>query len=281
MSSIYTKYIFDLPIMPQVVSEVLKIPTDTDISSREVEDILKIDPYLTARLLKIANSSFYARVREISTVKDAVTLIGLNKVKALCLLIAGSEIINNKSEEFYTTFWNEALFTAFIAKNIAIEAGLEKVSEDIFTGGILHNIGEGILYNFSNSKYNKVLEKMNREQDRLTLEISEFGVDSRTVAAEVLNSWEFPKLLIEIVLNYLDTDYSSKFQTIIDIVSISKLLYISLKENNSYIINSDTFLTYQSRLNLRREKIDSYMKDYFSEIESSPYYKMCYEALHN
>lgn len=281
MSSIYTKYIFDLPIMPQVVSEVLKIPTDTNISSKEVEEILKVDPYLTARLLKIANSSFYSRVREIASVKDAVTLIGLNKVKALCLLIAGSEIINNKKEDFYQDFWSESLFTAFIAKNIALETGLEKVSDDIFTGGILHNIGEGILFNFSNEKYKTVLTKMDSFEERNALEKSEFGVDSRTVAAEVLNSWEFPKLLIDIVLNYLNREYCGTFQTITDIISISKLIYRSIIDKNAEIINSDLFLTYQSRLNLRKEKIENYIKNYFSEIESNPYYKMCYNALHS
>lgn len=279
MNNIYTKYLFELPIIPQVVSDVLKIPTNSDISSKEIEDILKIDPYLTARLLKIANSSFYSRVRKIKSVKDAVTLIGLNKVKALCLLIAGSEIINNKKEDFYKNFWNESITTAFIAKDIAKECGMESIMEDIFTGGILHNIGEAILYNFSNEKYDILLNKLDDRSNLHNLERSAFGVDSRTVAAEVLSSWEFPKLHIEIVKNYLIPTNHSTFQSILDIISISKLIFqsISCKTNPQ----SNIFLAYQSRLNLRKQQINFYINNYIEEVNNNPYFKMCTEALYN
>lgn len=282
MSSIYNKYIFNLPIIPQVVSEILNIPANSSISSKEIEDILKVDPYLTSRLLKIANSSYYSRQREIKSIKDSITLIGLKKIKAICLLIAGSEIIENKNDVFFQQFWNESINTAFISKAIANETGKSSIEDDIFTGGILHNIGQAILYNFSNEKYNRILNKIKNNSDPLTeLEKEEFGIDNHNVAAGVLQSWEFPKLHIEVVKNYLNVSSHSSFQSILDVISISKLLNMRL--NNIHFNNKQEvkFLTYQSRLNLRQKQVDYYLNDFLQDIQESTYYNVCKEVIRN
>lgn len=280
MTGIYNKYIFDLPIIPKVVSEVISIPNNLNISSIEIENILKIDPYLTSRLLKIANSSFYSRQREITSIKDSITLIGLKKIKTICLLIAGSEIINNKKDIFYKEYWKDAINTAFIAKSIANETGKSVIEEDIFTAGILHNIGQAILYNFNNDKYNKVLYKLSQHERKLSdLEMEEFGINNHEVGSGVLQSWEFPQLHIDTVENYLNTSSHSQFQNILDIVSISKLLNVRINNTEEKDQNKDLFLTYQSRLNLRKSQIDYYLDDFFSVIEETPFYKICFDTV--
>lgn len=281
MSGIYNKYIFDLPIIPKVVSEIMNIPNNSSISSKEIESILKIDPYLTSRILKIANSSYYSRQREITSVKDAVTLIGLKKIKTICLLIAGSEIIKNKSEDFYNDYWIESINTAFIAKTIADNSGKSIISEDHFTAGILHNIGQAILYNFSNEKYNNILEKnITQNRSLKDLEFEEFGISNHQVSSGVLKSWEFPQLHIDVVENYLNPTSHSKFQNIVDIISISKLINQKIT-NKITITNHDSLLlTFQSRLNLKSSEVDYYIDNFMNEIENNMFYKTCYETLY-
>lgn len=280
MNSIYTKYIFELPIIPQVVSDILKIPGNSQISSKEIEDIIKIDPYLTSRLLKIANSSFYSRQREISSIKDAITLIGINKIKAICLLIAGSEIIDNKKSSFYKSFWDDAIKIAFIARSIAKETGKSTIKDDIFTAGILHNIGQGILYNFSNDKYEKVMEKFNADKGDISIyESEEFGIDNHEVASGVLKSWDFPDLHIDVVSNCLNSTSHSNFQGIVDVISISKLLHRRSSNLSLSSVDNDKLITYQSRLNLRTTQLDFYLKDFFNTIKETSYFKLCKEAI--
>lgn len=280
MNSIYTKYIFDLPIIPQVVSEILRIPTKSQISSKQIEDIIKIDSYLSSRLLKIANSSYYSRQREISSIKDSITLIGINKIKAICLLIAGSEIIDSKSDSFYLSFWDESIKVAFIAKSIAHETGKIAIEEDIFTCGILHNIGQAILFNFSKDKYNKVITKKSEiNEDISILEREEFGIDNHEVASGILQSWEFPEVHIDVVKNYLNSNYHSTFQGILDVISISKLINKRCNGDELSSRESEKFLTYQSRLNLRQPQIDYYINNFHKTIIDSPYYKLCKEAI--
>lgn len=280
MAGIYNKYIFDLPIIPKVISEIINIPGDSNISSQEIEDIIKLDPYLTSRILKIANSSYYARQREICSVKDATTLIGLKKIKTICLLIAGSEIVSNKSESFYKNYWIESINTAFIAKSIAENSGQSVIAEDHFTSGILHNIGQAILYNFSNDKYNDILDKSCLHNRNLKdLELEEFGISNHQVASEVLKSWDFPEVHTDVVEYYLNTTSHSKFQNIVNIVSISKLINQKIT-NNINVHNFDSLmLTYQSRLNLRTSQIEYYINNFMKDIENNLFYKTCYETL--
>lgn len=280
MTGIYNKYILDLPIIPKVVSTIINIPADSDISSQSLQEIIKIDPYLTARLLKIANSSYYSRSREITSVKDAATLIGLKKVKTVCLLIAGSEIIKNKTEDFYKDYWLESINTGFIAKLIAENSGKKVISEDLFTAGILHNIGQAILYNYSNEKYTKLITiNKNYNKSLKSLEMAEFGISNNQVGSGVLKSWDFPQIHIEVVENYLNTTIHSQFQNIIDIVSISIL--INQKITNKIRVNNfdSLMLTFQSRLNLRNSDIEKYMKNFTYDIEKSNFYRSCYNTL--
>lgn len=282
MNSIYTKYIFDLPIIPQVVSEILKIPSRSNISSKEVEDIIKIDPYLTSRVLKIANSSYYSRERKIKSIKDAITLIGINKIKAICLLIAGSEIIQNKNEPFFLTFWNESIKTAFIAKSLANETGKVSIEDDIFTAGILHNIGQAILFNFSNEKYGRVLANSKESKDDISVfEKEEFGVDNHEVAAGVLGSWEFPDLHIDVVKNYLNSTAHSNFQGVIDVISISKLILKQIEHKTLDICDKDKLLAYQSRLNLRYQQLEYYSNEFLHKLQNNNFFTMCKDAISN
>ena len=108
-----------------------------------------------------------------------------------------------------------------------------------------------------------------------TLEQEEFGINNHSIATEVLKSWEFPKLHIDIVNNYSNLLGHSNFQNAIDIISISKLINIKITGNTLTNNEYQQLLTYQSRLNLRKSQMDYFINDYFDNAKKSPYYKIC------
>ncbi|MBN2617441.1 MAG: HDOD domain-containing protein [Spirochaetales bacterium] len=280
MTEFYKKYMFDLPIIPKVVADLINISSTDNISSKEIENIIKIDPYLTSRILKISNSSYYSREREISTIKDSVTLLGLKKIQTIALLITGSEIMDEKIDDFFHFYWDSSLKTAFLSKKIAIETGKEVIQEDIFTCGLLHNIGQAILHKFSNEKYNKVINNYSKFNFNLnSIEIEEFGVTSNDIAGKILESWGFPKILTDTVQFNLDKNSHSQFQNIIDIISFSKTLYL----NNGFNISNEKLknlqLTYQSRLNLRNSDIEYYTDYLQNKIENIDFYNSCLDTI--
>lgn len=280
MTDLYDKYIFDLPVMPGVVSQIISVDSDSEYSSGDFAEIIKLDPYLTSRVLKIANSSTYSRQREITSIIDAVTLIGQKKIKTICLLIIGSDLVENKKDPFYHNFWNEAIHTAFIAEAIAIETGKSIIKDDIFTAGILHNIGQAILFNLSNDKYNSVLNKSCSTKIRLSdIEIESFGIDNHNVAAGILKNWDFPQIIIDTVKYHLNRNAHSNFQNVIDIISIAKLIYNKKMSECEMMDANELLLAYQSRINLRTSQINYYLDEFVEKVKEKNFYKLCMETI--
>ena len=99
----YESYLKNLPVMPEVATRVMRIAEDKlDISFKELEEIIKLDPGLTVKILRIANSALYARQREIKSLQMAITLLGFKNIKSLVLLVAASNTFARyKKTAFY------------------------------------------------------------------------------------------------------------------------------------------------------------------------------------
>jgi len=83
----------DLPPMPQVVSKIIQIDENNiDVSADQIQTIIAVDPALTSKILKIANSAFYARTSKVSNLSQAVTLLGFKTIKSLTLLVSTKDI---------------------------------------------------------------------------------------------------------------------------------------------------------------------------------------------
>ena len=83
----------EVPIMPEVSTKILNLEVDNlQISFNELEKVVLLDPALTAKILKVANSALYARQKEIKNLQQAITLLGFKMIKSLVLLVSASNI---------------------------------------------------------------------------------------------------------------------------------------------------------------------------------------------
>ena len=91
----YLANIRDLPVMPEVASKILGLGRGAgEISFTQLEEIIKVDVGLTAKILKIANSALYARQREIRDLRTAITMLGFKNIKTLVLLVTASGLFH-------------------------------------------------------------------------------------------------------------------------------------------------------------------------------------------
>ena len=96
-------------------------------------------------MLKVANSPFYRRIKEISTIRGGVVLLGFNVLKSIVLSISVINMFNEKQRhalDFYK-FWQHSIACAVCAKSIAGKI-LPASSEDAFVAGLLHDLGKVI-----------------------------------------------------------------------------------------------------------------------------------------
>jgi diguanylate cyclase (GGDEF)-like protein len=189
----------NLPSLPSVVINIIKASKDPDISLADVADILHVDAALSAKLLKIANSSMYARRREITNLRDALALLGLDAALTIALSFSLVKSLNSSADanNNYNAFWKRSILSAIIARQIGLKLAQPHL-EDFFLAGLLQDIGILALNcSTSNCLHDNYQPS---HQDRIHNEKKSLGVDHADVSAWLLKSWGLPEKLYKAVL---------------------------------------------------------------------------------
>lgn len=182
----------DLPPIPAVAMATQREVARPGSSARTVAALIHTDPALTARVLSMANSAYYGNARRISSVADAVNLLGMNGVQRLCLcagsypwLQGGLPAYGLKPGELLS----HSLATAIGAKAAAEHKGLN--GETAFTAGLLHDIGKVGLAAWIQPEDFPVTDW--RQERRAA------GFDHAQVAGELARRWNLPQELVEAI----------------------------------------------------------------------------------
>ena len=112
----------DLPTMPAVAQQLLAISEWEDVELKDVADLIVKDVALTAKILRLVNSSYYGFPGEVQTMTQALTILGIRATRSLTLSFSLLELMPDKdSEQFdYEAFWTRSLNTATAARQLAI-----------------------------------------------------------------------------------------------------------------------------------------------------------------
>jgi putative nucleotidyltransferase with HDIG domain len=238
MSSDQKMEIKDIPIMPQVATKILQLKEESlEISFKELENIILIDPALTSKILKVANSALYARQREIINLQQAITLLGFKMIKSLVLLVCASNIYGTskiktgafsdqvKSKSTPIGMWRHLVLTAFVSRHLGQKLGNDEKSEGIFIAGLLHDIGRIVFLLNASDAYETYLERVASEPDRdiLGIEESIFGSTHQEVGKIVLQRWNFPDELIDAISYHHSEQIDSPHRRIIEIVGLANV----------------------------------------------------------
>ena len=192
-----------LPSVPELYLELKAALKDEDTDARALGAIIKRDIGMTAKILKLVNSSFFGLRRVLSDAEEAVTYLGIDTIKTLVL----SDSIFEQSKPFQTRFfnlsdlWHHSMTVAAGAKAIAQAEGLAQADrEEAFVGGILHDVGVLILASNFPDTYDKAVELVIKEKVVIpTAEQELFGVTHAEVGAYLLGLWGLPAPILTIV----------------------------------------------------------------------------------
>ncbi|GLH71967.1 signal transduction protein [Geothrix limicola] len=192
-----------LPTIPEVYLELKEALSQEDVDSSELGAIIQKDIGMTAKILKLVNSSFFGLRRVISTPQDAVTYLGLDTVRTLVL----TNSIFEQSKPLLTKclsisdLWQHSLSVASGAKAVADCEKLGRSGvESAFVGGILHDVGMLILASNFAETYDKAADLVVTEKVIIsTAEQEFFGVTHAEVGAYLLGLWGLPAEILNIV----------------------------------------------------------------------------------
>jgi len=274
----FDKYIKDLPIIPDVASKIMAIADDNfDISFKELEDIIMIDPMLTARILKVANSAMYSRQSEIANLQVAIGLLGFKNIKSLVLLITASQFSKElKPSEYMTNFWRHSIATAFIAKHI-MHRKKDRANEEIaFVAGLLHDIGQAVLFQSDPSLYAELLKSMEGLDEAVELAERRFyQTDHREIGASLLDSWNFPDVYVDAAKEHNTLNINSKYKKLVLTVTLADILSDYIGYGQKEGSREDLLKNVLVLTNHSEEDLEYFKSTYLDIFEEDPLFKEC------
>jgi HD-like signal output (HDOD) protein len=213
----------DLPPMPIVAVKVLELLQDPDTSVKKLAETISLDPAVSARMLKIANSAMYGLSRQVTTLQNALVILGERTVRSLVLASSMSSV--NKSYGLLEKMlWEESIGCALAARFFSIK--LQKVNADeAFMVGLFSNLGKIVRNNNDTERYQDLVEAVyNGAGEYLVLEQEVFSNPYHLVGAAVLDSWKIASLLVEAVHHQMDFNTADVDS---DVANLSALVNLS------------------------------------------------------
>lgn len=201
------RQIKDLPTLPTVAQEMLSNLDDDNTSLDVICEKVALDQSLTAKMLRLANSSYYGANSKVVTLQQAVTLLGLKNVKELILMasIESSFPISNCPNFDATAFWRHSIATAICAEMIS--RTLKMKHDFAFTAGLLHDIGRLVLVTRFPTDYQQVLTYRDQEDcSLLDAERAMMGIDHIVVGWLLAKEWEFSDAIQDAIRGHHQPD---------------------------------------------------------------------------
>ncbi|MBL1265241.1 response regulator [Candidatus Methylomicrobium oryzae] len=208
--------ISQLPSLPKIYHELNAAIANENTSNRDIAEIFSRDMVLSAKLLQLVNSPYFGLNRKISSLTEAINLIGLKQLHSLILSVhvkSAFPISNPRLEHHMEYLWLDAMQVSCLARLIALaEQQSDDRPDQAYLSGLLHNLGLLIFMSHSGDKFESLLEHVKNFQTPVAeLEAEVFGFNRCEAAAYVLSIWKIPPRIIEAILlqkNPNETDYN-------------------------------------------------------------------------
>lgn len=192
----------ELPVFHNVA---VKLQQLLSTRSFEIDDIIELigeDQSLSSRVLKVANSSYYAGLTQIATIKDAIIRLGAQEIANMAMLASQFEFYHSKNEtlnHLMQRLWGHALACAVGAKWIARTSGYPGMASEAFMGGLMHDIGKLALLKIVDD-----IQTQKETMEPLTETVICSIMDSmhEEVGFNLMKSWNFPEFYCDIARNH-------------------------------------------------------------------------------
>lgn len=220
----------NLPTLPAVYVKMFKLLNDIDSNISDIIFTIENDQSMTSKVLKLSNSSYYGFSRQITSIRDAVTLLGFTTVLSLTVSISVFDnFFSSKESNFnLNAFWYHSISTAFYSTIISKELGIKNHNE-IFVGSLLHDIGKIILLLKFHDKFIKAVDYS--RENKLDLYKSEsifIGTNHVEVSRWLMDRWNFPQAISNIICYHhhpVTHTFYSKFEFLIASLANSLAIY--------------------------------------------------------
>ena len=221
-----------LPTLPDVARSLIETLHDEDIPFEKVRNAIAKDPALTAKLIRLANSARFGLPRQVASLDDAITMVGLNQVRTLAMAacmtgsFAAARGVDSKG------FWKESMAIAGYAQWLARTLGTDV--QQSWLAGFMVRLGELIIAQKMPDRIDEIERLPHFAGGRWEREQSLLGFTEALVTSELARRWRFPDTIVQALQTAYDPLGADTFCRLGAILHVATLLAVmELEEGKS------------------------------------------------
>ena len=194
----FIEQLHHLPTLPPVAIKLLTLVDSEDSSLSEVSRLIKSDPALSSKILRIANSAHFGTSRQVSTLESATGLLGFDLIRSVALSVIVFDCFKPSAglSTSLVDFWRHSICCA-IASELLAERFAQPHAQEAFVAGLLHDLGKLVFFCWNAEEYGKIIQEnrlvcgllLNREEERL-------GMGHARAGKLLMEYWKFPSPLV-------------------------------------------------------------------------------------
>jgi len=223
----------DLPPIPATALKALEMTNDPQVSVRELQAVLAQDQALTARILRIANSSMYGLRREISTVSHAVAILGLDTTRSILAAACVQQVFQTgmvRARDLGTKLLSDHSWGAGLCSRVIARYVRYAPQEEAFLAGLMHDIGKPVLLKNLADRYMPIINDVYRGEATFhDAELVVLGFSHAQVGAILAEKWNFPPQLSEAIGFHHNSASAPRFGQLASIISLANSVMIHLE----------------------------------------------------
>ncbi len=198
-----------LPPVPKVVKKLNELIQREDVPLQKIAEFIEKDQALTLKLLRLANSPLYGFYKKITTVKDAIFLLGIETVRLLVI----TSFMMSLCQEVDNLLWEHCVGVFICVKSLAEQVAIkEPFVHALATAGLLHDIGLGIIMLHFKDCYQKIKSLIKKGINPCEAEREVLGMSHTELGALLLKDWGFPEILVEVIKGHHSPEKVKKFK---------------------------------------------------------------------
>ena len=220
-----------VPPFPKVAQRVLGMLDDPSVKAAQLAEVIQYDAAITANILKICNAAIFGLVRKVSSLEEALVVLGHKELKDIIITSSSAKFYKGKVGAGYELeqgdLWRHSVACAIVAKQLSPHVKGTNANT-AFTTALLHDIGKRFLSGFVAGEFQNIINKVDQEQcSFVEAEKELLGASHAELGGMILQNWEFDPEMVAAVREHHDADALQK-GPLSALIALSNAIVVSL-----------------------------------------------------